>query len=376
MTSTPPHTQRSKGFKIAILILAPIMGLLLLELGFRVRAHYRNSRTLDQVREVPAEPEVGGRTRFVDIIRPNANDKIIYDLRPNLDTTFKGKKLTTNSVGFRDPERVFDAQENEITIVGIGASMMFAHGLADGEGYMPRIEIKLNNRYSGHKWRVINTSAPSYNVVMKVETLIQRGLAYKPDLVLLNIAGNNLDLPQYIRTRQDPLATNRSFLLDFFGDREGRKTLGEERMAEMAWVDRKAISWDSGAVTSPEQIPEQYRDLVGWAPFRVALDKLKALSEKHDFEVIVFAFIEHDLVPSMLEEGRQRGFHIISLMDDLDAYLIKNTGAAFDIENYKSSKLVVSPFNLHPSRLQHRMAVDRLLEDMDSMKIIERLMLR
>lgn len=367
---------RSNASKLRIMAGALVLGVVIAEGAMRVRAHDQNKRTLDAALDVSEQPNPTGRTRFVDIIRSHPNDDIIYELRPNLDTTFKGKHLETSSAGFRDREYPLRAEPGELTIVGIGASMMFGHGLANGEEYASLLETDLNERHGARKWRFINTAVPSHNVVMKVEVLREKGLAYAPDLVFLNVAGNNLDLPQYIRSRKDPLAADRSYLLDFFRGLVDHRDEEELRVAEMAWVDRKQIEWGSNVVTVSEDIPEQYRDLVGWAPFRRALDDLRELSLEHDFEVVMFAFIEHDLVPSMLEEGRQRGFQIISLMEDLEAYLRERTGAGFAVDTYTSSDLVVGGNNMHPSVIQHRMAADRILSDMESSGLLQRLMAR
>jgi hypothetical protein len=51
-----------------------------------------------------AETSPSGRTRFIDVIQPNANERIIYELRPNLKTEFAGQPMSTNSCGFRMPE--------------------------------------------------------------------------------------------------------------------------------------------------------------------------------------------------------------------------------------------------------------------------------
>ena len=79
----------------------------------------------------------------------------------------------------------------------------------------------LARHYPERTWRCINTSAPSYNVVTKVETLKEKGLRFEPDLVVLEIALNNLDLPNYIRVEEDPYDLSRSFLLDYFDEQRG-----------------------------------------------------------------------------------------------------------------------------------------------------------
>ena len=63
-------------------------------------------------------------------------------------------------------------------------------------------------------------------------------------------------------------------------------------------------------------------------------------------------------------------------MEDIEAYLIEKTGTGFEVKNYRESDLVVSKSNLHPSKLQHRMATGRIMQDMESLGIIERLLAR
>lgn len=376
MVDSQTKKPRSNLFKLASVVLAPVICLLLIEGGLRVSAHSGNKRTLESAMLIAASPDPEGRTRFVDIIQPNDNDKIIYDLRPNLDTTFKGMALKTNSAGFRSPEVPLEAEPGQLTILGVGASIMFGHGLADGEEYIPQVQAALNEQYPERSWRFINTAVPSHNLVMKIETLMERGLAYKPDLVFVNIAGNNLDLPQYIRTRQDPLDMGRSYLWDFFRERKERKQISDKRTEEMAYVDKSKLTWRVDIPTHPDRIPEQFRDLVGWAPFRAAMDRLKELQAEHGFEVVIFACLEHDLVPAMLEEGSKRGFLVISLQGDLEAYLLKHTKQAFTIKKYARSNLIVSRNNQHPSVIQHKMAAERIMQDLKSLGIIERMLAR
>ena len=94
--------------------------------------------------------------------------------------------MVTNSWGFRGPELSETAADGEITILGIGASNMFGDGVGNEDLYTGHLEVLLNERYPARKWRVINTAVPSYNVVMKVETLKEKGLRFDPDFVLLH----------------------------------------------------------------------------------------------------------------------------------------------------------------------------------------------
>ena len=93
--------------KKAVLLASPLVGLLVAECWFRFRAWTMNRDTLaDAFTVVSAEPRgdgEDGRVRFRDIIRPSGNDRVIYELRPDLDTTYKGGALSTNSRGLRSP---------------------------------------------------------------------------------------------------------------------------------------------------------------------------------------------------------------------------------------------------------------------------------
>ena len=360
-----------------ILGLSVVLSLLAIEGVFRFRAWRLNYDTLDGA--FARQPEVSprGRVRLIDIIQPNPNDKIVYELRPNLQTEYSGCRLTTNSLGFRMPEFPLEEAPGTITVLGLGGSIMFGHGVADGEDFFSVLGRLLGESHPERTWRCINTAAPSYNVVTKVETLKEKGLRFDPDLVVLGIASNNLDLPNYIRVEEDPYDLGRSFILDYFAELRGKERESAARFAELALADKPRLSWGSfNAVvtTDPARIPPRYRDLVGWDPFYKALDELKQLSLEHGFEVVVVAHLDYDLVGAMLEAASQRGFHVVLTQDEADAWIRKTYGEPFTIERYCKSELVVNPENLHPSVLQHKLIGRRLAYELWQRGLVGRLL--
>jgi hypothetical protein len=308
------------------------------------------------------------------VIRPNPNDKIVYEMLPNLKTEFAGRPLTTNSLGFRMPEFPRERQPGMITIVGLGGSIMFGHGVGDGEDFFSVMGGLLSNGHPERSWRCINTAVASYNVVTKVETLKEKGLQFEPDLVVLEIASNNLDLPNYIRVEEDPYDLSRSFILDYFAELRGIERESEARYAELALVDKPQLSWGSVVVTDPAKIPARYRDLVGWDPFYRALDELKQLSLEHGFEVVVVSHLDYDLVPRMLEAATERGFHVVLTQDEVDAWIKNVYNEPFSIERFCKSDLVVSSENLHPSALLHTIIAKRLVYELWKQGLIDRLL--
>ena len=208
------------------------------------------------------------------------------------------------------------------------------------------------------------------------QTLKRKGLAFQPDLVLLNVASNNLGLPQYIRVAEDPFDLSTCFLFDFVRSaRAGLERAAVER-GVLGRVTRRELSWGPYVTTDPERIPPQFRGLVGWDPFHRAMDELAQLSAAHGFEVVVFATLDVDLVTPMLKAARERGFLVVTLTDEIIEHLRERGCEELSIERYLASELVVSPSNAHPSPLQHRMAAERLIAELEASGTIDRLLLR
>ena len=360
--------------RLAILGISVLLSVAAVEAVFRYRAWQLDYESLEGAFARQAESSPSGRTRFIDVIQPSANERIIYELRPNLRTEFAGQPMSTNSFGFRMPEFPREKQPGMITILGLGGSIMFGHGVADGEDFFSVMAAQIRSALPDRAWRCINTAVPSYNVVMKVETLKDKGLQFAPDLVVLGIASNNLDLPNYIRVADDPYDFKKSFILDYFDELSGLKEEESERIDELALVDHPKLSWGAVAVTAPSKIPERYRDLVGWRPFYNAMDELKALSEKHGFPVVVIANLDVDLAAQMLEAAKERGFEVILTRDDLETYFKEVRHEEFSIDRYCKSDLVVSTENLHPSVIQQRMMGKRLAKELWQRGLIKQLL--
>ena len=61
--------------------------------------------------------------------------------------------------------------------------------------------ILLNAAYPQKTWEIINTGVPGYNTVMEVATMRAKGLALEPDIVILNVVTNDLNLPTRLLKR-------------------------------------------------------------------------------------------------------------------------------------------------------------------------------
>ena len=131
-------------------------------------------------------PEVA----FIDEgrFRLSANPRIGYEMIPSLVYVGGGGRYDfrgpSNSMGFRDREHSVGAREGTYRILVLGDSI--GEGLRiedDGQIFPAVLESRL--RELGLDAEVLNFSVNGYNTLQEVETLKEKGLAFRPDLVLL-----------------------------------------------------------------------------------------------------------------------------------------------------------------------------------------------
>lgn len=326
-----------------------LLALFATEVGFRVLAHERGTETLESV--LNADLSDRGRIGLIDIIRTHPNDKIIYELKPGLEAVpFKGAPVSTNRWGFRSEDIAFAEDSDAVTIVGIGDSLMFGHGVGDGECYLDVLLGTLRDEHPERDWRLINTGVPGYNTVMEVETLREKCLRFGPDLVILELVSNDLALPIYLREKQDVFDLTRSFTWAWV----------KERREESRLVRDPRLIHQQQALEM-EHIPEQYRDMVGWEAFDRALDDLEELQREHGFELLVFHTFGGGNLKLMAESVEARGHEVVSLVPELTEYMRTGHGVErIDPPALLRTGLVVSEANLHPSVKHHRMAAEKI----------------
>ena len=212
-----------------LLISSIIIILLLSEVGFRVVAYRKDSNTLENIEATSNKPRAGEKVTLGHIIRLSKNPRIIYELIPNLSVIFnytslkKTLPITTNSDGFRGKAVLINNDPQSRRIVGIGDSLMFGWGVRDEETYLSILSELLNSNFPEASWEIINMAVPGYNTVMEVETLKEKGLQYKPDIVIIHYFWNDFSLPNFIREQEDYFALNQSFMIKYF--RQSLKTI-------------------------------------------------------------------------------------------------------------------------------------------------------
>jgi hypothetical protein len=324
-----------------LLVSSIIIMLLLSEVGFRLVAYRKDLNTLENIDETSNIPRTGEKVKFGRMIRLSKNPRIIYELIPNLSVIFNNQPVSINSNGFRGKAILIDKNIQSIRIVGIGDSNMFGWGVKDEEAYLSVLSKTLNLNYSKFSWEIINTAVPGYNTVVEVETLKEKGLQYKPDIVIIHYCKNDIDLPHFIREQEDYFSLNQLFIAKYF-----RRTLKSIKTIKAPRRSSRRI----GRENDPNKVPKQYRNMVGIKAYYKAMEELQSLSIKHKFEVVVLAYRPRKWIRDI---SLQLGFHMVDFTPLWQKYAseqnIVDPDAAWRLKN-----------DNHPSIIAHKFIANTL----------------
>jgi len=342
-----------KGFfpKIGLSIISLAIIFLGLEIFFRYEAHGTYTKGIQVLNT--AENNINnyeGEILLRHIIRLSKHPRIIYELIPNLSVNFFGKSLRTNPDGFRSPPYAKQKKTGVKRIIGLGDSFMFGWRMSNDECYLSLLEKKLQQIFPDMTWEVINTAVPGYNTVMEVETLKAKGLQFGPDIVIIHYVGNDIDLPNFIQKKDNYWTLRESFLVSFL-----RKRLRENPGGTQdPLVPAPHHSIEKRFENDPKRVPDEYRDMVGEDACFQAMKGLKALSEKHGFELLVVLFQAPDFVREMCSRLK------IPLIETV--HKVRHTMDSLGIEQYVGSILTIGKEDPHPSALGHIIIAECIFE--------------
>ena len=334
-----------------LVVTATGLATLVAEIALRVVAWRQDVAAQDAWQQVGIAMPKDGQARLMHIIRPSSNPRIIYELRPNLDVTYEGAATRTNSAGFRCPDHPAAKPATKFRIVGIGDSGLFGLGIGDDENFLAVVTERLNGADANRPFEAINTGVPGYNTVMEVETLVAKGLAYAPDLVVVQWCSNDLALPDFIGEPDDFLSPTKSFLIE----RIALACQGVDRLVRRPLVSSPRHPDLFGRDDDPDRVPSMYRDMVGLDAYRGAMRRLASLSRDHGFDVVVVC---HTRAYGYVREVcAELGFPHLDAGPRVEQYMQQK-----GIEKYLGSELSVSATDPHGSAITHRLIADVLWE--------------
>ena len=350
-----------------VLALASVLGTtVVIEISLRIGAELEN-RGLLTVAAPTSTPPSGSRVTLGQIIRRSAHPRIIYELKPGLrHVLYAGGSVTTNTHGFRGREAAVASPSGALRIVGLGDSYMFGQGVSDAETYLARLESDLRSRPATANAETINTAVPGYNTVMEVATLRAKGLAWRPDLIVLEVVGNDFDLPNFIRVPEDATSLRRSFAAEFVR-RRLRLLDGEaETPAGLLTAPEEPIPGGVHFLDDPVRVPPEYRDMVGVPAWENALVELRDLAAANAVPVVILTE-GVDFERRLWRLSRDHGFHFLDMSGTYRRFLREG-----GYRDFLHSPLAVGRGDPHPSALAHSIIARALLAYLDERRLLDR----
>lgn len=125
--------------------------------------------------------------RRLHLVRHGSPDQPYYLLAPNEDAVWRGIPVHMNSYGFRTQEFNLPKPPGIFRILNLGDSIVFGWEVKQEDTYGKQLERMLNARGSSVQYEVINAGVPGWNPQDERNFLLQEGLSYQPDAVILDI---------------------------------------------------------------------------------------------------------------------------------------------------------------------------------------------
>jgi len=211
-----------------------------------------------------------------ELITLSSNNRLIYELRPDMNKQYGPYRVISNRDGLRET-RVHPKQKppGVLRILGIGDSGMFGWDVPQKGNYLAVVEQMLARNPAIADVEVLNAGVPGYNTQQQVEWLATRGLSFAPDIVIVGWCGNDYDAPFFLYRPRN--------LMDAEGVLLYRLLFHRQRFFEDTKPEvRLYTSFEKN------EIHPDVLDGMGTEGVRRAFTRLRDLGDKHGFHILVF----------------------------------------------------------------------------------------
>lgn len=278
--------------------------------------------------------------------------------RPNSQRKSGRIVYSFNGAGFRDVEHQLPKPPGRFRIVVVGDSVTEGSGVRFEEMFSRVLQSRL-----GPSYEVITLAQGGLNTPQEIHLLEKHGLAYEPDLVILNFVLNDCAVPTRLANARRYMARKDSELGILFGlpiDPRVKRLL--KRSAFLYFVKDRVSELPGRLLGKTEDwFVRVWQHESSRGRVVEGFDRLALVAEKRNFDVALLIwpilmdyahYSLRDVHGWVAHEARSRGFSVIDLLPEFSrAGVIHLKGAAED--------------GVHPNALGHRKAVEALLERHD-----------
>ena len=122
----------------------------------------------------------------VEVHRASEDPSLVYELRPGASALIRGRRITTNALGFRDKERSLAKPAGVFRVVCLGSSNTYGALVQDGETYPARLEALLNSR-GKRRYEVWNAGVSAYNLAQSAAAAEKLAATASPDMIVIQV---------------------------------------------------------------------------------------------------------------------------------------------------------------------------------------------
>ena len=136
-----------------------------------------------------------GDLRGLHVVRPDR--PWLYGMRPGAEARLKasGVRYVVNADGFRDGSYRRPKPSGTFRVVVLGDSIAFGYGVALEQSFPKLLEARLRVLAPDKHVEVLNLGVSGYNAYTEAALFADVGVAYEPDLVLVQFCINDLNDP-------------------------------------------------------------------------------------------------------------------------------------------------------------------------------------
>ncbi len=229
--------QSKTRLKILIAALCAVVAVAIFELGatLRLGSTFVRGRHVEEgwIAAARFDPELGWSNR------PSATERIAWS---TLDY-----EVNVNAAGFRDVERELEKPAGTKRVLLLGDSVTWGWGVGEEDRFGEMLDEQL-----GADVEVLNLACPGYGTDQQYWTLLERGLAYDPDVVVLSFVLNDvfearyderygMNKPRFARTTEGSWAVQNRPVDAGPSSRRWLRSFGREVVARSA-----LLSWATG----------------------------------------------------------------------------------------------------------------------------------
>jgi lysophospholipase L1-like esterase len=178
------------GLAATLVLGAVSLGISLLAAELVVRIFLADRVSTEKVDEQLRERSIAA------LVRPSQDPALYYELRPDLDTTFRGRHVFTSDSSYRISRAAFEggasALEGAVQVALVGDSTAFGWGVEYEDTYGEQFRRRMQER-TGAEIDLRNYSVPGYNASQETIVFLERAAERPPDLVILHHDHNDAE---------------------------------------------------------------------------------------------------------------------------------------------------------------------------------------